>query len=423
MGSREIFETALKSVLLKDPYVKKIWDLINDKTLFNKSADYLKKLRRNLLREALEFISKRSEYYEQTFEKLDINPKNADFHDLAKLAVPADMLRGEGQKQFLIRDVEPGGEYFTSSGTTGKTPVKIYRSPLDLAIMIKANTDLFEYVYGDILEQGKGIALFMAAPELRYKLSFVAFVDLTLDNKNIPLLYGMNLVRNKDGTTDWQKLELNRENVVKFLKSREEPKLFFTAPAGVYLMADKFDKMNIFKKLIYKLATTAPPVNLGKGGVIVTGGGTKGFLNIPPYDTIVELSRKYFTAKNKSGEEQPVPFMDVLGMTETLTALIDRFGVMNKIPHPLSHVFLLDPKTFELIEEDEGQEGVLGIFNPFTTSWLELFYPGDFMKAHKSDRYYGKEYTYIRRFTPEEGWELQRACGGTLEEMMSKPGA
>ncbi|MEM2906819.1 MAG: hypothetical protein QW739_01905 [Candidatus Odinarchaeota archaeon] len=420
MNSKQILESALKSKLLKDPYVQKIWGLVNSNDLFNKSADYLKKLRKNLLREALDFFSRRSDYYKETFEKLDVNPKNADFQDLAKLAVPADMLRGEGHKQFLIKDAEPGGEYFTSSGTTGKTPVKIYRSPIDLAIMIKANTDLFEYVYGDVLEQNKGIALFMAAPELRHKLNFVAFVDLTLDNKKIPLLYGMNLVRNKDGTTDWQRLELNKENVVKFLKSKEEPKLFFTAPAGVYLMADKFDKMNFLKKLMYRLATTAPPVNLGKGGLVVTGGGTKGFTDLPSYDKIVSLSRKYFKAKSKHGEEQPAPFMDVLGMTETLTALIDRFGVMDKVPYPLSHVFLLDPKTFELIEEDEGKEGVLGIFNPFTTSWLELFYPGDFMKAHSSDRFYGKEYTYVRRFTPQEGWDLQRACGGTLEEMMSR---
>ena len=420
MNSKQIFESALKSKLLKEPYVQKIWDLINSKDLFNKSADYLKKLRRSLLRDALNFFARKSDYYKGAFEKLGVNPKTADFPDLAKLAVPADMLRGEGHKQFVVKDAEPGGEYFTSSGTTGKTPVKIYRSPIDLAVMIKANTDLFEYVYGDVLEQGKGIALFMAAPELRYKLNFVAFVDLTLDNKNIPLLYGMNLVRNKDGTTDWQRLELNKENVVKFLKSREEPKLFFTAPAGVYLMADKFDKMNPLKKLMYRLATTAPPVNLGRGGLIVTGGGTKGFTDLPPYDKIVGLSRKYFKAQSRQGEEQPAPFMDVLGMTETLTALIDRFGVMDKVPHPLSHVFLLDPKTFELIEEDEGKEGVLGIFNPFTTSWLELFYPGDFMKAHSSDRFYGKEYTYVRRFTPQEGWDLQRACGGTLEEMMSR---
>lgn len=419
IGVKEIFDSASKSKLLKDPYVKKIWDLVNNQKLFDKSPDYQQELRRSLLKDALAFFARKSDYYKQTFENLDVNPKNADFSDLAKLAVPADMLRGEGHKQFLIKDVEDGGEYFTSSGTTGKTPVKIYRSPLDLAIMIKANTELFEYVYGDILESGKGIALFLAAPELRYKLSFVAFVDLTLENKNIKLLYGMNLVQKEGKNTDWQKLELNKDNVVKFLKSKDEPKLFFTAPAIVYLMAEKFDKMNSLKKIAYRLATTAPPVDLKRGGIIVTGGGTKGFTDLPPYDKVVELSRKHFRSQTKEGLERPVQFMDVLGMTETLTALIDRFGVMDKVPYPLSHVFLLDPKTFGLIDEDDGKEGVLGIFNPFTTSWLELFYPGDLMRAHRSDRFYGKEYVYVRRFTSQEGWDLQRACGGTMEEMMT----
>ncbi|MGQ9596056.1 MAG: hypothetical protein ACUVUS_01530 [Thermoproteota archaeon] len=96
------------------------------------------------------------------------------------LAIPSDMLRGEGQRPLLIKGVEPDGEYFKSSGTTGKELVKVYRSPLDLAIMINANTGLFEYVYGDYLEPGKGIALFMAAEELRYQLNFVAFVHLAL---------------------------------------------------------------------------------------------------------------------------------------------------------------------------------------------------------------------------------------------------
>jgi phenylacetate-CoA ligase len=152
--------------------------------------------------------------------------------------------------------------------------------------------------------------------------------------------------------------------------------------------------------------------------MVVTGGGSKGY-TLPPYEQIVDLSRKYFTAKDSDGEDIPAPFMDVLGMTETLTALIDRYGTNKKIPHPLSHVFLLDPKTFEPMNEDKKQ-GVLGIFNPFVTSWLEIFYPGDLMTSHPSKSYYGKEYAYMRRFTVEEGWDLQRACGGTLEEMMVK---
>ena len=63
-------------------------------------------------------------------------------HDVARMAIPSDLLRGEGQRPLTIKDLEPGGEMFQSSGTTGKDPVRIYRSPLDLALMLKANTDL-----------------------------------------------------------------------------------------------------------------------------------------------------------------------------------------------------------------------------------------------------------------------------------------
>lgn len=419
MNSTEILELGPKSRLLTDPYVAKIWGLINDRSLFEKSPDYMAGVRKGLMREALDFFSRHSDYYKLLLERMRIAPRNADLEDLARLAVPSDILRGEGHKQFLIRGVEEGGEYFTSSGTSGKEPVKIYRSPLDLAIMIKANTQLFEQIYGSFLEPGRGIALFMAASELRYKLSFVAFVHLALENKRIPLLYGMNLVegQGEKGST-WQKLETNRENVLRFVKSREEPKLFFTAPAGVYLMAKKFEDMGFLKKVAYKLASGMPPVKLGKGGVIVTGGGSKGY-TLPPYDDLVEMSRKYFSASDSKGEEMEVPFMDVLGMTETLTALIARHGTIGLVPYPLSEVFLLDPKTFEPLKEGEKQ-GVLGIFNPHVTSWLEVFYPGDIMTVSPSQGYYGREYSFVRRLSVEEGWDLQRACGGTLEEMMQK---
>jgi len=59
-------------------------------------------------------------------------------------------------------------------------------------------------------------------------------------------------------------------------------------------------------------------VDLGERGLIVTGDGSKGF-QIPDYDTIVICSRKFFKAK-RNGLEVRTPFMDVLGMTETLTA-------------------------------------------------------------------------------------------------------
>jgi len=405
----------------KDPYVKKVYELISRDDLFEKSPDQLLKIRKGLMRDCLGYFSSKNDYYTQIFENLGIDPKSADFPDLAKLAVPSDMLRGDGQKPFLIDDLDERGEHFTSSGTTGKVPVRIYRSPVDLDIMMKANTDLFEYVYGDSLEEGRGTALFMAAPELRDKLYFIASVHLTLENKGLDLIYGMNMKESEDPSKPWLRLEPDKSKIMRFLKAKDGPKLFFTAPAGVHLMSERFENMNIVNKIAYKLATGSPPVDLKEGGLIVTGGGSKGAVDLPPYRNIVEKSRNYFKSKDRNGSPRTVPFMDVLGMTETLTALIDNYGSMDKVPHPLSHAFLLDPNTMEIMEED-GKEGALGIFNPFVTSWLEVFYPGDIMSSHPSDRYYGREFVYSRRLSVEEGWDLQRACGGTLEEMMSKRG-
>ena len=395
--------------------------MVQSDGLFHQSPDQLRDLRRQMTRESLLFFKHHSNYYSELFDRLDIDPKFAEIEDLAKLAVPSDMLRGEGHSPFLIPEVEPEGESFQSSGTTGRAPVKLYRSPLDLAIMVKANASLFEYVYGDVLDQGKGLALFMAAPELRHRLSFVAFVELALESKGIELIYGMDLQEGMEGDKPWQKLEPNRKRIMHFLKSKAEPKLFFTAPAGVYMLAKRNQELTWSKYIVQKLATGSPPVKLGKGGAIVTGGGTKGFVDLPPYDQIVSLSRKHFTASTKTGEPRPAPFMDVLGMTETLTALIDHYGVMEKVPHPLSEVFLLDPRTFKPLQ-GEGKEGLLCVFNPFTTSWLECFYPGDMMSSKASDRFYGKEFMFRRRLTIKEGWELQRACGGSLEEMMRTRG-
>ena len=422
MRSEEILREGPKSELLKDPHVSKVWDLVmNGENLFAMGAERLASLRMELMRSSLDFFRRHSDHYADLFDRLDIVPSRATVQDVARMAIPSDMLRGEGQRPLTIRDLEPGGETFQSSGTTGKDPVRIYRSPLDLALMLKANTDLFEHLYGGDLTDGEGIALFMAAPELRHKLSFVAFVHLTLENKGIELLYGMDLENKDQAGTPWQKLTPNRDNLMRFLKSKKEPKLFFTAPAGVHLLGKRFDDMGALKRTISKAMIGAPPIRLGKGGMVVTGGGSKGFVDLPPYAQIVSDARRNFHAQDRSGKEVPVPFMDVLGMTETLTALIDREGRMEKVPHPLAEVFIMDPTNFDVVDGADC-EGILGIFNPFVTSWMECFYPGDIMLSKPSPNYYGREFVYRRRLTVQEGWEMQRACGGTLEEMMVKGG-
>ncbi len=416
----EIMEKAVKSELLTHPHVKRLWELSGDKTLFTKSPEELSSLRRDLLRSSLKFFAETSDFYEELFNRIGIDPGSAELEDLARLAVPSDLLRGEGYKRFIIERVksEPG-IVFSSSGTTSSTPVRVFRTYLELAMMTRANTHLFEYVYGGELKKGEGLALFLAAKELRTRLNFVAFVDLALQGKEIPLLYGMEVSREEASGSQWRKLVPNKKVIMEFFKSKEEPKLLFTAPAGVYLLSNQFENMNPLLKILSKILYRVPPVDLGEGGVVVTGGGSKGF-QIPDYDTVVKYSRKFFKAR-RNGLEQPAPFMDVLGMTETLTALIDNYGLMEKLPHPLQEVFLIDPKTFKNIQEP-GKEGILGIYDPLAVSWLEVFLPGDVMKFKYSNRYYGKEFQYVRRLSKDEGWELQRACGGTLEEMMTGDG-
>jgi len=134
MTVAEIFDRAARSPLLHDPFVQRIWNLVQDDQLFKKSPNQLDEIRRLNRRESLSFFARHSPFYAALFERLEIEPKSASVDDLAKLSVPSDLLRGEGQKPFLIEDVESEGESFQSSGTTGKAPVKLYRSPLDLAI-------------------------------------------------------------------------------------------------------------------------------------------------------------------------------------------------------------------------------------------------------------------------------------------------
>lgn len=401
----------------KNQHIKKLWELSGDTSLFHKKPEELEKLRMELFRESIKFFSEKSDFYDNLFKRLGIDSSSADREDLIKLAIPSDLLRGDSYRKLTIIFDDNAGFVFSSSGTSNSIPVRIYRNYIELAMMTRANAALFEYVYGSKLVEGGGLALFLAAKELRSKLNFVAFVDLALQSKKIPLLYGMDLVDsgNNNGS-QWKRLVPNKQTIMEFIKSNREPKLLFTAPAGVYLLSKQFLDVGLLKRLLMKLSVNAPPINLGSGGVIVTGGGSKG-MDLPPYNEVVNIARKVFKAKNNNGEEVPVPFMDVLGMTETLTALIDKFGVMNKIPHPLQEVIILDPSTLRPVEEP-GKRGLLMIYDPLAISWLEAFIPGDIVSFNESNSYYGKEFIYVRRLTKEEGWELQRACGGTLEELM-----
>ena len=90
-------ERGAQSRLLEDPHVKRVWDLINGDSLFKMSQNDLASLRESLRRESLQYFARHSPYYSDLFERLDIDPAKATLQDVAKMAIPSDMLRGTGR--------------------------------------------------------------------------------------------------------------------------------------------------------------------------------------------------------------------------------------------------------------------------------------------------------------------------------------
>src|SRR5712692_1644986 len=160
----------------QDPYVARVVDLCQRRTLFDQEESVLARLRSELLQQSVAFFARsHPRFYATRFERLGITSESATVMDLPRLAVMAEQLRGEGQRTFIIPGIPPGGATFQSSGTTSGSPVTIYRSPLDLFVQRFANGLFWEYMLGN--DATGGTCLFMASPELRTRLAFVEFVS------------------------------------------------------------------------------------------------------------------------------------------------------------------------------------------------------------------------------------------------------
>lgn len=405
-----------KEPLMQDPYVKEVYELACDKSLFYKSPEELKKKRRDLFRKSLDYFSRHDEdFYKPLLENLDIQPSTAELEDLVDIAVPSDRWRGTGQKKYWIKDVSDGGKTYRSSGTTGGDPVTVYRSPIDLAIERGIDGGHIDYVCGYEIDGGE--ALFFAAPELKETMGFVGGFSDLLESRGIDVKYGMKVEDVKGSRTIWEKMRPDRKSIASFYRSKKEPKYIISAPVGIYKMLRSFEEGGLSRKLIFKLFIGVPPINLGKGGTIFTGGGKKG-ADIPSIEKLMEMTKDKIIAKDKDGKKIPAPWIDVLGHTEHLGILPSKPNTLTKIPHPLTHTFLVDQKTFKPLKDYE--EGVLGIFSPFYTTFLNAFYPGDIMESVPDDNYYGCGFVHKRRLSTKEGWSLQRACGAALEEGMKE---
>jgi len=380
---------------INDPYIKKVLQLAGDKSLFSKTPGELKKLRRDLLRDSLGyFIRHNQKYYKPLLRNLGIIPEKAELKDLVRLAIPSDLLRENYCKKMSIREMLRNSEVFRSSGTTANERITVYKSPIDEQVN---NIAIPNYVSNHVgFELNGGLVLMLASPKNLKSIALFGNPDKYYKARGFQVIYGIKCP-DKTGTLskELKTMKLNKKAINKFIKSKIEPKVIFSAPAGI-------------QQLLEYLSANSIQINLGKNGYINTGGGTKA----NPALTLKKLRQKrknLIFAFDRKGKKIPAPWYDGIGHTEGIMILLSGKNSDKRVPHPLEEVFLVN-RNGKLIREGTG---MAGHWNPLNATYFEAFYPGDVYQVKKNRNYYGKSFSYKRRLVL--GDVLRPGCGASID--------
>ena len=238
----ESFSTA------KDPYYKKIKEILSSNNIMETlSIEKTKLLQKELLYPYLEFFIRNdnNDYYKNLFFNRGIakdnkgNLKsNLDLHDLIKLRIHSDDLRGDGQKSRLIYHSKNKNEgmYFKSSGTTVGTvgPVDVFRSNITLSLSRLTNGNLIDWSVGKKIDTGE--CLFHMAPEMTDFLAFAAIGSDFLRYRGLNVSFGAKVKAGPKDTTIWQRIGPDIGQMRKFFKDKSDIKYFIASGVGLYKM-------------------------------------------------------------------------------------------------------------------------------------------------------------------------------------------
>ena len=425
------------SKLYNDEYFKLLKKTLTAKNIVNNSREETKNLQKSLLYPYLEFFIRndKDDFYKKLFFNRGIAKDqngtlydNLELIDLIKLRVHSDDLRADGQKQRLIhKDItKEGGMNFMSSGTTAGTngPVNVFRSNISLSLSRLTNGNLIDWSICKKVDEGE--TLFHMAPEMTNFLAFAAIGSDFLRDRGLGVRFGAKVNSGPADSTIWQRLGPDIKQMKSFFKDKNSTKYFIASGVGLYKM---FMEPKGIKKLMMKLALSAPPVYLGDNGVLMIGGGLKRLpSSITSLDQIVKNTGDFILAGNNKNAS-PAPVIDMLGLTESLNVFI---GVPTdphsddpwiKFPHPLTYTALLkSPFDLTPVENPkEGEEYLLFYVNLMTLDYVEAIIPGDFVKASKDmdsiNTALGKRnisqngFIYSRRAEQSEGFKIREGCG------------
>ena len=173
----------------------------------------------------------------------------------------------------------------------------------------------------------------------------------------------------------------------------------------------------------------APPVYLGKDGILMIGGGLKRLPEeITSLSQVVQATGENIIAGNNKNDN-PAPVIDMLGLTESINVFIgvptDPFSNSPwvKYPHPLTYVALLNsPNDLTPVENPvPGKEYLLFYVNLMTLDYVEAIIPGDFVLASEKENSIETAlgsrnisqagFIYSRRAEQNEGFKIREGCG------------
>ena len=247
-------------------------------------------------------------------------------HDLAKLRIHSDDLRGEsGQRPRLIREVAPGapGSFtFSSSGTSQSAdgPVSIVRSAAQMQVTHTAMGRQLEWMVGHSL--AGSCAMIQAAPEMNPILGMAGIPHECFRHRDVEVVMGARLREDANEPSIWKRIEPDFAQMGRFFASPKRGKVLLTGAPALHALASSPE---LHRRLNPGAPADAPFLDFGEEGVLITGGGLK---RLPTYRSMREMLLAVAPAlrARRDGELVPVPVVDLLGLTECVSAFGNRAG-------------------------------------------------------------------------------------------------
>jgi len=418
--------------LYHDPYVQLLLRHLNDPALFSGGPQDSRARQDDLLYPYLDFFLRHDKdgYYAGLFKRKGLletaSPgnklrQNIVREDLVKLSIHSDDLRGKGQYKRLIKgldpnDPPPGSQTHFSSQTTQHAygPVTILRSPLTIQMQRLLNCALVKWAIGRPTTGSS--CLFQIAPEMTDFITFASFAADVLRLLGSEIIFGNTLREDKQETNIWRRLIPDRAAMKAFLKSPKTPKYLMTGSAGLF---NSLSNLDPFKRVGIKITLGIPPVDLGEGGILMTGGGLK---RLPAkYKTMRDFAKTIspLVIAKQNGQKIRAPIIDYLGLTESASIFVNRAAdpyqekAWIKFPHPLTYVTTLESAQDLVAATDEGfdRSGLLFFVNFACLDYLEAVLPGDFVKRVKTPDQHQHGFIYDRRAEKAQGFQAREGCG------------